>query len=396
MPDTPIKTEVVIVGGGLVGMAVALSLAQQDIHSVLIEAKSPDLSAHPSFDDRTLVINPASQQFWQQLGVWSVVKNITTAINHVHVSNQGHLGVVRFDHAELGVEHLAHVIEAKALARALWDLVSKQQQITLLAPAALQSFTVSSSHVELSVASAEKSVTIQAQLMVAADGAKSQIRKKLMLDTETKSYQKTAIICNVQTTEKHDNRAFERLTQHGPMALLPFNDRYGFVWSMPTEQAQRMMAFDDDEFLVQAQRHFGYRKGQFIKVGQRSCYPLYRIKVAKQYAARVVLMGNAAHSVSPVSAQGLNLAVRGVERLVSVLSYFKPQNIDLGDVKVLAEYQQASEGDQQRTLNYTDDLMTWFAIDEPFVNGLRSLGLMAIDASLALKRKLFNTAGGLR
>lgn len=395
MPNTQIKTEVVIVGGGLVGMAMALSLAQQGIPNVLIESQCPDLSAHPSFDDRTLVVNPASQQFWQKLGVWSTVKSLTTAINHVHVSNQGHLGVVRFNHTELGVEHLAHVIEAKALAKVLWDLVTKQQHITLLAPATLENFTVNSNHVELTVA-ADESTTIQAQLMVAADGAQSQVRKTLKLDTEIKSYQKTAVICNIQTTEKHDNWAYERLTQHGPMALLPFNDRYGFVWSMPTEQAKQLMTYDDDTFLAQAQHNFGFRKGQFIKLGQRSCYPLYRIQVAKQYAPRVVLIGNAAHSVSPVSAQGLNLAVRGVVRLVSVLSHNKSQEIDLGDVKVLAEYQQASEDDQQRTLSYTDDLMTWFAIDEPLVNGMRSLGLMAIDSNLALKRKIFNTAGGLR
>ncbi|WP_223787906.1 FAD-dependent monooxygenase [Marinicella meishanensis] len=389
-------TPVAIVGGGLVGMALALSLAQRGIASLLLEAAAVDADPSEHFDDRTLVVNPAAWQFWQELGIWSLLDSQATPIHHVHVSNQGQFGVVHFNHDELQVPQLGHVVAAKTLAHELWQQVQQQPLIDCRQPAQLTDFQVQNDGVELQFDANGQGHTLQAQLLVAADGVQSAIRQQLQLATDIKSYERTAIICNVQTDQGHQHRAFERLTREGPMALLPFNNRFGFVWSMNNDQADAMMAADDATFMAQAQQGFGYRAGQFQTIGRRSRYPLYRIKVPKQHAQRVVLMGNAAHAVSPVSAQGLNLAVRGIKRLAAVLAEHHQQGNDLGAEAALQAYQQASERDQQRTLNYTDDLMTWFQIDEPLVNTIRSMGLVAINASLPLKRKLFETAGGLR
>lgn len=396
-----INTDVAIVGGGLVGMALALSLAQKNIASVLIEAQANTVDDEEQFDDRTLVINPASQRFWHDLGLWSAIEGSTTQINQVHVSNQGQFGVVQFDHNEFGVPQLGHVIAAKILAHTLREAVEQQGLITSLQPAKLLGFEQLDSQVQMTVEQADQAKLVNAQLMVGADGVQSPIRKQLKLNTAVKSYQRTAIVCNITTSQKHQHRAFERLTQHGPMALLPFsngtgNNRFGFVWSMPTTDAEHLLQADEASFIQQAQQQFGYRAGEFQQIGRRSSYPIYQIKVPMQHAQRVVLMGNAAHAVSPVSAQGLNLAVRGIARLSEQLQQAQQQKLDLGDVSVLKAYQLASDADQQRTLNYTDDLMTWFKIDEPFINSMRSLGLVAINANLNLKKMLFNTAGGLR
>ena len=396
-----INTEVAIVGGGLVGMALALSLAQQNIASVLIEAQDNTTDDEAQFDDRTLVINPASQRFWDDLGLWSAIEASTTQINHVHVSNKGQFGVVKFDKDELEVPQLGHVIAAKKLANELHQTVKQQPLITWLQPAKLLGFEQHENQVQMTVEQAGQSQSVNAQLMVGADGVQSPIRKQLKLSTAVKSYQRTAVVCNITTSQKHQHRAFERLTQHGPMALLPFsngtgNNRFGFVWSMPTTDAEHLLHADEASFIQQAQQQFGYRAGEFLHLGRRSSYPIYQIKVPIQHSHRVVLMGNAAHAVSPVSAQGLNLAVRGISRLSVQLQLAKQQKLDLGEESVLNTYQLASKEDQQRTLNYTDDLMTWFQIDEPFINTMRSLGLVAINANLNLKKMLFNTAGGLR
>ncbi|VAW47629.1 2-octaprenyl-6-methoxyphenol hydroxylase [hydrothermal vent metagenome] len=401
-----LDTEVAIVGGGLVGMAMAISLAQRDIASVLLEAQSPTETDEEQFDDRTLVINPASQLFWQDLGLWSEIESHTTTIEHVHVSNQGKFGVVKFDKDELKVPQLGHVVAAKTLANTLLKAVKQQTLISYLQPAKLLEFEATESRVKLTVEFADSSRVIAAQLMVGADGVQSPIRTRLNLPTAVKSYQRSAIVCNVTTSQRHQHRAFERLTTDGPMALLPFGngsgqnrfgfDRFGFVWSLPTAQAEQLLKVDEESFLQQAQQLFGYRAGEFQQLGRRSSYPIYQIKVPVQHAHRVVLMGNAAHAVSPVSAQGLNLAVRGIGRLSEQLHQAKVIGQNLGSDSVLKAYQLASDEDQQRTLNYTDDLMTWFKIDEPFINVMRSLGLVAINASLNLKKTLFNTAGGLR
>ncbi|MGJ8663680.1 MAG: FAD-dependent monooxygenase [Marinicella sp.] len=398
MPETTNNTEIAIVGGGLVGMALALSLAQNNISSVLIESMplaSSD-SDKESFDDRTLVVNPASQQFCDDLGLWSEMAQQVTAIDHVHVSNQGRFGVVQFDKNELNVPQLAHVIAAKTLAKILHEKVRVHPLVQCLQPAKLLAFKQHDSTINLSIETEYGDVSIAASLMVAADGVKSGIRSQLNLATEVKSYKNTAVICNIRTDQAHRNRSFERLTRKGPMALLPFKDRFGFVWSMETAEAEAILSVDEQQFLALAQAQFGYRAGRFEQMGRRSSYPLYQVKVPTQHAARVVLMGNAAHAVSPVSAQGLNLAIRGIGRLSPLLSQAKLKGKDLGANDVLQAYQEASIDDQQRTLNFTDDLMTWFKIDEPLVNAVRSIGLVAINSSLALKKGLFNTAGGLR
>lgn len=399
-------TEVAIVGGGMVGMALAISLAQKDITTVLLEAQSTQDETDEQFDDRTIVINPASQLFWQELGIWPELETHTTNIDRVHVSNQGRFGMVQFDKDELEVPQLGHVVAAKKLAKVLLEAVQKHKSIAMLQPAKLLEFEQADTHVSLSIEHEGSVKQVSAQLMVGADGVQSPIRSRLKLETAVKSYQRSAVICNIVSSQKHQHRAFERLTTNGPMALLPFSNgsghneseksRFGFVWSMPTEDAEHMLIADDSSFIGLAQQKFGHRAGQFQKIGRRSCYPIYQIKVPIQHAHRVVLMGNAAHAVSPVSAQGLNLAVRGIGRLSEQLHMVKQKGQDLGCDSVLTQYQQASDEDQQRTLSYTDDLMTWFKIDEPFVNTIRSMGLVAINASLNLKKTLYKTAGGLR
>jgi 2-octaprenyl-6-methoxyphenol hydroxylase len=155
------------------------------------------------------------------------------------------------------------------------------------------------------------------------------------------------------------------------------------------------MAYDDAMFSEVLQSELGYRLGVITRVGKRSSYPLYRVKVVRQYQSRLLLLGNAAHTVSPVSAQGLNLGVRGIERLLKVLLLARDNHNDIGSLEVLEDYQQKSQSDQAKILAYTDDLMTWFKIDEPFINSFRSLGLLTVNAHPGLKRYFYHLAGGL-
>ncbi|TDR16839.1 FAD-dependent oxidoreductase [Marinicella litoralis] len=393
--QTELSTDVVIVGGGLVGMATALKLAENGMSVIMLEAKLPDLNMHhDSYDSRTLVVNPASKAFWQQLGIWKKVETTATAINQVHVSNQGQFGNVLFDHNELEVMALGHVIEAHVLGAVLWEQLKQNANIKVLAPATMLDFSVAELNVDVLIESQGKQ-RLKAQLMVAADGAQSAIRTKLDLPFTTKSYDKSAVICNISTEQAHQNKAYERLTKSGPFALLPFKDRYGLVWSNSNERTDELMAMSEHEFMAQAKQAFGCRQGLFTQMGQRHRYPLFKIQVEKQFQPRIVLMGNAAHTVSPVSAQGLNLAIRGVKRLCKLLQDQFNQGGDLGSEALLSTYQTCSQADQDQIMAYTDDLMTWFKIDEPIINTIRSLSLVAIDSQIGLKKKLFSLAGGL-
>ena len=389
--------DIIIVGGGLVGMAAAINLARFDLSICLLESVEAQNNFHPSYDDRTLVVNHASINFWTNCGIWHDLKPSLTAINKVHVSNKGHFGSVTFDKDELKIEALAYILEAKVLGMALKSKLSSFKNITVTCPALVTDFETKADKVNINYKLNDKLHSVSTKLMLAADGVNSSIRKQLKLETQIKSYQRTAIICNITPQEKHNNCAYERLSTKGPTALLPFvNNRCGFVWTVEEDQAKEILSLTDDEFITKAQQQFGYRLGKFVKVGQRSSYPLYFIKVPKQTKSRVILIGNAAHAMSPVSAQGLNLAVRDVAHLVEVIKHNLMENKDIGADACLNNYQKNVDEDQNQTMNYTDDLMNWFKIDEPFVAAIRSAGLFTLNQSTQLKAKLFARASGFR
>lgn len=389
------KQQIVIVGGGMVGLGSALALSQAGIKVTLIESQTTMQAPQLSADDRTLVVNPAAIDFWKSLNVWSSIGPQTVPITKVHVSNQGQFGSVVFDAKQQQVEQLGVVVAAKQLAWELWQAAKQQPNITLLANTQLLNFSQQDSGVELNIQTAEnRPQKLKAAIMIAADGANSGIRQQLKLKTQTKDYQRQVIVTNLQTEKPHQNCAYERLTKTGPVALLPFhNNRCGMVWSVRNDSLPQLLQADDADFLKQAQQAFSYRLGTFSKLGKRSHYPLYQIKVPQQVTGNIVLLGNAAHTVSPVSAQGLNLAVRGIKRLANILSTAQQ---DLSNPQLLQHYQQQSQADQIATLNYTDDLMQWFQIDSPPINALRSFGLVLADSINPIKNHLFKRAGGLK
>ncbi|MCF6320093.1 MAG: FAD-dependent monooxygenase [Proteobacteria bacterium] len=331
------------------------------------------------------------------MNIWNQLSEDITPIDKVHVSNKGHFGTVKFDKESLNVDALAYIVEAKKLGFSLKDKIKNTDNIQLICPAQVTDFKLENQQVSMDYSLDGVKYQQICRLMLAADGVQSSIRKKLDLETQIKSYDRTAIICNITPEFKHQYCAYERLTKTGPTAMLPFvQNRCGFVWTVQKDQADELLALNDSEFLRQAQSQFGYRLGKFIKVGRRSSYPLYLVAVPKQVKNRTILLGNAAHSMSPVSAQGLNLAVRDVAMLSDVIEEALDNKIDIGSDEILNIYQNSIELDQSQTIKYTDDLMNWFKIDEPLVSSIRSLGLLALDQSLQAKKALFGRASGYR
>ncbi|WP_395375033.1 FAD-dependent oxidoreductase [Marinicella sp. W31] len=391
--------EIAIVGSGMVGMAAALGLAELGYSVTVLESQDITTQADVDADERSLVCNLASQRFWQSLNFWSELEPMTTPIESVHVSAKGHFGTVSFHAQDFDVTALGYVIPAQQMAKKLLLRTQAHARIQYLYPVQFEQHQADADGVTLSYISEGHQQQLRARLMIAADGARSRIRTALGLKTEVKSYRKKAIVCQLSTHKPHQNCAYERLTEHGPMAILPTSgQRCGFVWSVPEEQADNILALSDDDFISQAQPRFGFRLGVFSRPSTRTVYPLYQIAVPQQYAQRVVLMGNAAHTMSPVSAQGLNLAVRDVDRLVQVLkkqSMSEPLK-DPGQTEILSAYQLSCQDDQQQTLQYTDDLMRWFQQDSSLFPMFRSFGLLMIDNNKFLKQSLFLGAGGFR
>lgn len=389
--------DVIIIGAGLVGMATALGLAKRRYKVCIIEAKPFENNYHPSYDHRILVVNKASYNFWNHLGVWQNIKDNSETIQTVHVSQKGFYGKCTFSADELAQTQLAHTIEALALGSELQALCQANESIEFICPAWYQSLEYTSTSAQVKITIDEQNEqTLEAKLVLAADGALSKVRKDLNLDVEHKDYELTTVVASVTPEKPHQNQAFERLTNKGPTALLPYKaNRCGFVWTTDKIHAQQLLDLPDEEFLRQAQKQFGYRLGRLLKVGRRSSYPLHLLNAPIQGKNRVILLGNAAHTMSPVSAQGLNLAVRDLAHLFEGLDNLG-ENRELGSDDMIQDYLARVKYDQQQTIKYTDDLMNWFRIESPLVGHLRGLGLLSLDKFSSIKSMLYQRVSGFK
>lgn len=386
--------DITIVGGGMVGMAMAIGLAQHGFQVALLEAN--DLQKESSeADERSLVCNLASVKFWQSIGCWGLIRPIALPIKKVRVLAKKHFGIVRFNANELGVNHLGYVIPAHKLVSILLTQVKSSEHINYLCPAHYCQHESDMETVCVSYKNHQgKLLKVTSNLLAAADGARSRIRQAIGLKPQVKSYRKVAVVCQVSIEKDHEFTAYEYLTAEGPIALLPISSyRCGLVWSVDEGEANELIGLGDVGFIYRLQSQFGYRLGVLSDPSPRVSYPLYQITNNRQYDSRVLLMGNAAHTVSPVSAQGLNLALRDIQRFLTLIGF------DSGTVKydeLLQQYQLLSQPDQQQTIQYSDDLMSWFQPGQQGLTQLRSLGMLVLDNIPYLKKTIFKRVGGFR
>ncbi|WP_298624299.1 2-octaprenyl-6-methoxyphenyl hydroxylase [uncultured Legionella sp.] len=375
-------TDILIIGGGLAGATLMLALRSLGYSTLLIESRPFSDKVNPDFDARSIALSPASRRILSMLGVWDILTKHATDIDMIHVSDQYRFGVSRL-HGEKQ-NPLGYVIEMQYINRALHQLL---EQDDLMAPATLKSLDLQTSTATVSTESGD--VQIKAQLIVAADGAESAVRKLCGLPMNSKSYGQHALVANIGLVKPHAHKAFERFTAHGPLALLPMQDnRMSMVWAMTPEQADKLMALPDGDFIKELQQAFGYRLGRFAKIGKRFSYPLKQVLMPQQTCWPVVFVGNAAHTLHPVAGQGFNLGLRDVATLAQCIAEYG-LNADMLD-----EYLQLRRHDQQVITRLTDGLIHLFTSRIPGVGLARNLGLIALDNIPALKNLLARYARG--
>jgi 2-octaprenyl-6-methoxyphenol hydroxylase len=237
---------------------------------------------------------------------------------------------------------------------------------------------------------------LKARLVVAADGANSFIRNHLQIPKESRDYGQTAVICNITPELAHEGRAFECLTETGPFAVLPHTGkRCGLVWSVASEKANEILALDDETFLSRAQQRFGRTElGTFLKAGKRTAYPLKLVRAKEDIRERLVVMGNAAHAIHPIGAQGFNLALRDAAVLAEVLA--DDDLDDPGGSGLLQTYSQWRQQDHRGTIATSDGMTRLFSHPSPFAAGLRTTGLIAHAILPSLRRQSAIKAMGYR
>ncbi len=396
------KVDVAIAGGGLVGASLALALSSLKLKVALIEAHPFGTTDQPSFDDRTTALSNGSRRIFDGIGVWPLIEREATPIRRIHISDQGRFAFARIDSREQQLDALGHVVTNRVMGAALWRRL-QEEAVTLLAPARVVDAELTPDSRSLRCeAGSEATVTIDAKLVVAADGAQSTVRQAAGVGATTWDYGQHALIANVFTQRFHDYVAYERFTPEGPLALLPLSEaRVGLVWTFAPDVAAQMQTLGDAEFLERLQRAFGFRLGRFTKVGTRHVYPLALTRSDEHVAPRLAVVGNAAQALHPIAGQGFNLGLRDAASLAEVLAdalHAAPHaGIDAGDGLLLERYRQWRESDRSRIVGFTDGLVRLFT--QPFgpVKLVRDLGMLAFDllpqAKNALSQLSLGAAG---
>lgn len=387
---TKVDFDLIIVGGGMVGASLACALKNTSLNIAIIEAFEPQSEQQPSYDDRGIALAYGSQRIFESMGLWDQLSTYSTVISDIHVSDRGHFGVTRLSADDENVPALGHVITARSMGLVLNQAIIKQDNLEVLCPASVISLNKHASHIELIL---NDNRHISAKLVVAADGANSTIRHLLNLGALDHDYGQTAITANITPERAHQGRAFERFTDSGPLALLPMSDnRCSLVWTVKTGDETALLNLPEDEFLEQLQDRFGYRLGTLKQVGQRNSYPLKLMQADQPVQQRIVLIGNAAHSLHPIAGQGFNLGLRDVAALADVLVN---NTNDCGEPRLLHDYLQWRQHDQDTVIDNTNTLVNIFSNNNPILGHLRGAALTLIDALPFAKHRVAKQSMGL-
>lgn len=376
--------DLAIAGGGLVGASLALALAPLGLRIALVEGVAPVAGSgdHPSFDERTTALANGTVRVFQGLGVWRHMEREATPIRRIHVSEQGRFGTARIDAAEQGLKALGYVLPNRVIGAGLWAGLQACPGVELIAPARALGSELAGDLRVLTIERNGSEHRVAARLVVAADGAKSVVREQAGIAADDWAYGQTAIIATVATQRFHDHVAYERFTPEGPIAVLPLAEgRCGVVWTRHPAEAARLLGLQDQEFVAEFQRAFGFRLGRILKVGVRHGYELGLVRTARHVAERLAVVGNAAQSMHPIAGQGFNLGLRDAASLAEVIVDARSAGeTDPGASDTLAAYAKWREEDQGRIVAFTDGLVRLFGSPLGFARGLRSAGLLAFDA----------------
>lgn len=383
--------DILILGGGLVGNALACALDGTPWRVGQVEASAPQAGA-PGFDERKLALAQASLNALSALGVTPFLATAPAPIRRVHVSRAGDFGAVRLEAAQYGRDAFGGVVLARELGQALEARLQACTNLTRYRPASVQSFAADELGHALTVHASGETQTLRARLLVAADGTASAARAALGIGVQSHDYGQTLLVCSVATDRPADGTAYERFSEHGPVALLPMaGGHYGGICGVAAADVGRVMAMDDAAYRDFFQGRFGWRAGRLRRVGARSAYPIVRAVAEQTTARRAVLVGNAAQTLHPIGAQGFNLGLRDALCLAQVLA-----GPDPGAPSGLDAYADMRREDREQTLAFSDGLARATANPAFGMHVLRSFGLLALGHVPGLVEPLVSGAMGFR
>lgn len=371
------KFDVIIIGGAMVGATLACALGQSDLKIALIEA-APFHPTHP--DTRLIALTASSCCLLDNLGIWSTLLSQATPIQQVHVSQQGRFGITRISAQEIGLSTLGHVVPAQDINNALLAALQETKNIHLIYSATLQSLIQDAESVTISVKTTSGTQEYTADVLIGADGSHSTVRQLLAIPTQKIDHHQSAIVTTTELNREHKNIAYERFQKQGAIAMLPLiGNRVGTVWTAANKIIDQLMQLDEREFLRELQQQFGYRLGRLQHSSQRATYPLVMQYAEQQNKENVLLIGNAAHTLYPIAAQGLNLAFYEVARLTEYL-------LAQTSLKNCIQKFPAHHSQQNFSKTISNGLLELFSNDFLLLSVARQVGMVGFDICTTAKK----------
>jgi 2-octaprenylphenol hydroxylase len=397
--------DVIIVGAGMVGAACACLLAKttpvgakQPLKIALVEARKAAPFNYQHFDPRVAALTEKSRQLLDNAGVWNqVVAKRVSPYQSMNVWDAEGTGRIQFHCHDLHQPNLGHIVENSALVDALLCEIESLDAVDFYCPAIISSYQSCDDSISIDL---DSGVQLNASLLVAADGANSAIREHFNFAVREWDYGHQAIISTVTTEQPNKKTAWQRFMPTGPLALLPLDSTgdalyCSIVWSQETQEAERLMALDDDQFCAELSRASELCLGQISSVERRFCIPLRQRHALDYVLPRLALVGDAAHTIHPLAGQGVNLGFADIQVLVEEIIRASERGLDIGDLSILRRYQRRRKPDNLATMAAMEGFKRLFAADQLSVRLLRNMGMSALNDVTAIKNQLIKLAMGL-
>ncbi|GAA6616865.1 FAD-dependent hydroxylase [Scytonema sp. NUACC26] len=365
--------DLVIVGGGIVGLTLASALKDSGLSVLLIEAKVESAAVAKG---QAYAVHMLSALIYQGIGVWDKILPNIEIYRKVRLSDADRSTVVEWQTSDIGTQDLGYVAEHQALLHPLQEFVKECHNVTYLCPAEVINIHYQPDMVTINIKVAGEMRTVRSKLVVAADGSRSPIRQAAGITTKGWKYWQSCIVAFVKPEKSHNNTAYEKFWNSGPFAILPLpGNRCRIVWTAPHEEAKALCALDDEQFLTELQARYGNQMGKLELLGDRFIFQVQLMQSDRYVLHRLALVGDAAHNCHPVGGQGLNLGIRDVAALAQVLQEAHEKGEDIGNIKTLKRYEHWRKQENLTILGFTDLLDRVFSNNIWPVVILRRIGL---------------------
>ncbi len=381
--------DLIIVGGGLVGASFAHALKHTPLRIALIDARLPS-----NDDPRLFALNASSCQFLANLDCWSQLAEHASAIQQVHVSHQGHFGAVRLHHQDVNLAALGNVVPARYIESALNDALTTQENVTVYRPARLTALSQTDDMADVTIEVDGKPMSLQSPVIIGADGTASTVRELAGIPVNKVDYVQSAIVTRIGIKRSHQHIAYERFYQHGALAMLPLGaHECASILSAEQAEINRLATFSDEDYLAEIQRIFGYRLGRLQSVAKRHTFPLQLLCAKTAHEKCVLLLGNAAHTVHPIAAQGFNLALYEAAVLAEGIQAKCMQHEKINIAALLALLNH-SKTQQTISVKVSHWLAQLFSSQSTLASFLLSAGMTSFNLATPLKNKFTNIMTG--